>query len=178
MLFSSKCFPSKLQSLRLGQNDFTVVTQHKHLGLIFTSNLTWSVHLNAQLLKCNKILSMLRRFKYPWSRKALETCYLSFICPIIEYCDILYDNCLVVDSGNIESMQVEAACLVLGAKRLTSICAMYNDRRTVHKFTKMYSIVNNIAPKYLCTIFNTLVTWCNVNQKSCFPVFSNSFMQI
>ena len=161
MLFSRNRHPSNIQSLRLGNHDIGFVPSHKHLGMVFTSNFSWSFHIENQVTKCNKLIGMLRRFKYRWSRKALETCYLSFIRPVIEYCDIIYDNCSKGDSNKMDSMQLEAARLVLGAKRGTSHKAIYHElgwlslsnRRFIHKLSKTYSIVNNLVPKYLHDIF-------------------------
>ena len=162
---------------------------------MLSSDLTWSQHTDCQLAKCNKLLGSLQRFKYRWSRKALETCYLSFIRPIIEYGNILYDNCSMEVSKKIDSMQATAARLVLGVKRGTSLTAMYHelgweklsDRRKVYKLTKLYCVVNNMAPHYLTELFNdyklkgTIIT--RAQQHHCFQIplcqtsfYKNSFV--
>ncbi len=56
---------------------------------------------------------MLTRYKYLWSRSALEVCYISYIRPILEYANILFDNCTVENCHKIESVQITAVRLLL-----------------------------------------------------------------
>ena len=35
----------------------------------------------------------MRKFKYDLDRKALETIYISFIRPVLEYADVIWDIC-------------------------------------------------------------------------------------
>ena len=89
---------------------------------------------------------------YHWSRNAFETCYLSFIHPIIEYGDVIFHKCTIEDSSKIDTMQLDAAHIVLGTKCGTSRSAMYLelrwaklcDRRNLHKLLKVYYIVNKL----------------------------------
>ena len=100
MLFSRKKYQSKMKDLYLGEHVVQLVSSHKHLGLLFNTSLSWTDHIEHQVSRCNKLLGQLKKFKYRWSRKALETCYLSYIRPILEYCDILYDSCTVAEAQN------------------------------------------------------------------------------
>ena len=80
--------------------------------------------------------------------------------PILEYCDILYDNysCWMQKTWK----HATEARLVLGAKMGKPHNAMYQelgwpflkDRRNCHKLFKMYTVVNHLAPSYLCDIFD------------------------
>ena len=117
MLFSKKRHPPKLPHLILDGNQLQVVTSHKHLGIVLTQSLDWSEYINSLLSKCNRLISIFKRYKYRWSRMALETCYKSFVRPIIEYGNIIYDSCTQGQSKQIESLQLEAARLVTGTKR-------------------------------------------------------------
>jgi hypothetical protein len=182
MLFSRKRYPSAPETVRLGGCAIPIVHSHKHLGLLFNSILSWSEHIDSQVSRCNRLIGMLQKFKYRWSRKALETCYLSFIRPVIEYCDIIYDGCTIAKGKTLENVQLEAARLVLGAKRGTSHEAIYLElgwqtlanRRYCHKMVKMYSIVNKLAPNYLIEIFNTYImdgeNRTRAQQNKCFKI--------
>ena len=75
------------------------VTAHKHLGVILSSNLSWNEHIDDICLKASKRLDILRALKYKLSRQALELIYLSFIRPIIEYGDVLFDGCGVINNA-------------------------------------------------------------------------------
>ena len=158
MLFSRKRVPSVLPNIYIGNDVLQLVNTHKHLGLTFTNSLSWSTHIDAVVTKCNRQLGMLKKFKYIWSHKALETCYKSFVRPVIEYGSVIYDNCLLEDVTKLEGVQLEAARLVSGAKRCTSHDPLYREvgwqslqhRRNYAKLVIMYKMVNDIAPSYLC----------------------------
>ena len=92
------------------------------------------------------------------SRYALFRCYLSFVRPLSEYADIIFDNCFKQDKLMIDNLQYAALRLVTGAKkrdlsrivikRLSGLCTMQN-RRTFHKLLKLFSIINHQSPSYL-----------------------------
>ena len=160
MLFSKKRHPPKLPHLILDGNQLQVVTSHKHLGIVLTQSLDWSEYINSLLSKCNRLISIFKRYKYRWSRMALETCYKSFVRPIIEYGNIIYDSCTQGQSKQIESLQLEAARLVTGTKKGSSPSNLVSElgweslqsRRSNAKNVKMYEIANRIAPSYLIDI--------------------------
>ncbi len=63
---------------------------------------------------------MLTRYKYLWSRSALEVCYISYIRPILEYANMLYDKCTVENCQKLEFVQITTARLATGAQKHTS----------------------------------------------------------
>ena len=105
MLFSRKQYPSKLPQMSIGDSPLNQVDNHKHLGITFTEKLSWSKHIDGAVSKCNRMLGILKDFKYKWPRIALEISYNSFTRPVLEYGNIIYDNCTKADSNNIESVQ-------------------------------------------------------------------------
>lgn len=157
MLFSRKRSPCVLPEIKLGNTVLSQVEQHKHLGAILAQDLSWSSHIQSVVAKSNKRLGLMKRFKYLWSRKSLEKCYMSFIRPVIEYGNILYDNCTKEDHDNLENVQLEAARIVTGGKKRTSHDKLYRElgwltlsvRRLISKLVKFYDIVNDNAPSYL-----------------------------
>ena len=52
--------------------------------------------------------------KYQVSRKTLINIYFSFIRPVLEYADIVWDNCLLYESNQLESVQVEGESIITG----------------------------------------------------------------
>ena len=82
----------------------------------FTPNLSWNEHISNIIAKVNKHLSIMEAFKYRITRQALITYYHGFICPVIEYGDLLYDSCTNELCDMIEGIQLEAAHTVTGAK--------------------------------------------------------------
>jgi hypothetical protein len=53
-------------------------------------------------------LKILRMLKYQVDRNVLINIYLSFIRPILEYGNVIWDNCTQNEANLLESVQVEA----------------------------------------------------------------------
>ena len=87
----------------------------------------------------------------------MEICMNLFVYPILDYGDVLYDNCKQLDKDELRSVQLAAARAITGAKYRTSHDPLYKElgwkplqeRRDVHKITKLYDIVNSHTPNYL-----------------------------
>lgn len=83
--------------------------------------------------------------------------YFSFIRPVLEYADIVWDNCYDREVKLLEDIQVTAARIISGLRSNSSRSALYDelgidllsDRRKVHKLTLFYKMVHGLAPKYL-----------------------------
>ena len=67
MLFSRKRQPPRLHDIKLDGESIQIVNSHKHLGLVLTPSLNWSEHIDMLTSRCNKRLSMLKKYKYRWS---------------------------------------------------------------------------------------------------------------
>jgi hypothetical protein len=53
-------------------------------------------------------------------RKSLEHMYFSYVRPILEYADVIWDNCPNYIKEKLEHINYEAARIITGAKKLTS----------------------------------------------------------
>ncbi len=154
MLFSSKLFPSQLPPIRYGNIRLQQLFEHKRIGLIFTPTLSWSKDVSAVIAKANQRLGVLKKNKYIISRKSLEIGYFSFICPILEYGDLIYDSCSKSDSNKLEYVQLEAARITTGCKSHTSHRQLYSelgwiklsDRRESNKLKKTCIIYLDLRP--------------------------------
>ena len=93
MLFTSKCPHCMLLPIKLGTATLKQVFSYKHLGLTLTPNLSWNEHISNIIAKANKRLLIMNYFKYRISRKTLSIGYMSFVRPILEYGDIIFDSC-------------------------------------------------------------------------------------
>ena len=96
LLITTKIY-SSIPSLVFDGKIVTEVNSHKHLGIIITTDLTWTAHIDAICSKALKRLDILRSLKYTLPRRALEQIYFTFIRPIIEYGDVIYDGCGVLN---------------------------------------------------------------------------------
>ena len=69
------------------------VDQHKHLGVTLTNNGKWQNHIENILASASKVIGIMKKLKYTFSRTALNQIYISYARPILEYSSIVWDNC-------------------------------------------------------------------------------------
>ena len=103
-------------------NNVTIerVNLHKHLGVIFQSNLDWTAQINQLCIKANRKLSVLRSVKQ-LSRKTLDLLYKLTIRSLIDYSLPLFANNLkLTEIKRLENLQYRAARVVIGALNFTS----------------------------------------------------------
>ena len=93
---------------------------HTHLGIHFQSDGHWNKHIHTIHDKAAKRLNLLRMLKYKINRKSLVIIYNAWIRPILEYGDIVWDNCSIKDSKILEDLQVEAARIITGLRHNSS----------------------------------------------------------
>ena len=94
------------------------------------------------MIKVSSRLSVFRRVKIKLKRSHLQTIYISFIRPLMEYGDIVWDNITDYLKQSLESLQLEAARIVTGATKLTYRQLLYDEtgwqtlhtRRSNHTF--------------------------------------------
>ena len=103
------------------------VNTHTHLGLDLQSNCKWKDHINKIYGKACDRLQILRMLKYQVSRKVLIRIYLSFIRPILEYADVIWDNCTIQEANLLESVQVEAGRIITGLRVNSSKTKLYEE---------------------------------------------------
>ena len=102
----------------------------------------------------------MRKLQYLLDRKSLETIYLCYIRPIMEYGDAIWDNCTINDKSDLDKVQHEAARIVSGCTKLVSIHTLeielgwesLEERRSKHKLTLFYKMTNGLVPSYLADL--------------------------
>ena len=105
-------------------------------------------------------IKTMRKLKFKLDRKALEIIYTAFIRPILEYGDVVLDNCAKYEKEELEKIQHEAARMATGTTRLISINSLYNKikwdslqkRRNDHTLSLFFKMKNNLAPTYLSSL--------------------------
>ena len=143
--------------LIMDNTQLTQVEHHKHLGLYFSSDGGWHKHIQHIAEKAWKRVNILRSLKFLLKKKSLEKLYFSFIRPILEYGDVVWDNCSLDDKRLLENIQIESARIVTGSTKFVSIEKLYLElgwetlqkRRTDHKLIMFYKMTHSIAPRYL-----------------------------
>ena len=103
----------------------TEVESHKHLGLYLSNDCSWHKHIDYITEKAWYRINTLRKLKFHLDRKSLETIYITFIRPLLEYGDIIWDNCTHQEKIELDKIQNEAARIATGTSKLVSIDALY-----------------------------------------------------
>ena len=107
----------------------------------------------------------MRKLKFQLSRKSLQIIYFSFIRPLLEYADVVWDNCTQYEANELEKIQHEAARIVSGGTKLVSIDKLLKEvgwdtlscRRKKHKLILFYKMINGLCPDYLSSLVPLLL---------------------
>ena len=151
MTNSRKANPPQHPPLFMNNVQLTKIDTHKHLGLTFSKSCTWSQHIQNITSKAWARLNLMRSLKFKIKRTALERMYISFIRPVLEYSDSVWDNCSTETKKQLDAVQVEAARIIT---KLCSINKLFSDigwdslqsRRNKHKLVIFYKILNGLTP--------------------------------
>ena len=115
VIFSRKS-KAKLYSLLVlndnnnnNNNNVTQVKSQKHLGIILDTRLSFEKDLETVQCKINKTISLVRKLGNLLSKIALIMLYKAFVCPKLDYGDILYDH------QQLESLQCDAGLAITEA---------------------------------------------------------------
>jgi len=76
--------------LFMQNQQITEVPEHKHLGVILSNDCSWSAHIKHVTEKAWKRIHVMRSIKFTLDRRSVETIYLSFIRPLLEYGDLIF----------------------------------------------------------------------------------------
>jgi hypothetical protein len=135
------------------------VKHHKHLGVTLKADLKWDMHVENMANKAKKRLAVMKGLKFKLDRRSLETMYLAFVRPVLEYGDALWDSPHLNDHSldELDTIQNNAARVVTGATARCTIASLESelhwkplkDRRKEHRLALFYKIKNNLAPKYM-----------------------------
>jgi hypothetical protein len=151
--------PRHHPDLSLGGEPIKKVSSHKHLGVHLTSDLSWKKHAEETSKKASRTLGVIRPLKNRLDRRSLETLYTSYVRPVIEYADAVWD----VPGDNrhtlktLDKVQKEAAKIVSGATARCTTDDLHAElgwerlskRRRFHRASMLHKIEHGLAPNYL-----------------------------
>ena len=95
----------------------TPVKYTKDLGILITSDLSWSAQIYAVVHKANRSLGFVYRTLGPSNVEAFSTLYKTLVRPILEYAVPVWCPYLVKDILALEKVQRRASGLALGQGR-------------------------------------------------------------
>ena len=95
--------------LCMDNNDIATVSDHKHLGLVISDNGSWEKHIDMITEKTYKRINILRKKLFILDQKSLEKIYFTFVRPLLEYANVIWDNMNMSLNKKIENVQLEAS---------------------------------------------------------------------
>ena len=97
------------------------VQTHKHLGVYISDKCDWQAHVEYIQAKAWSRVHLLRSLKFVLDQKSLQTMYFSFIRPILECADVVWDNYTQQQMNDLEKIQIEGGRIILGATELVAL---------------------------------------------------------
>ena len=100
-------------------SEVVVKTEHKHLGMILDSKLSFQSHVREAIIKARKGIGIIRFLSKYVSRDVLDQIYKLYVRPHLDYGDIIYHRhdpeFKLEFTKRLESTQYSAALAVSGA---------------------------------------------------------------
>ena len=150
-------------------NDIPVIkmNEHKHLGIILDSKLSFATHIQSIILKCRRGIGMIKLLSKYLPRNTLTELYKLHVRPHLDYSNVIYhippkkcdfsqDTSLNNHMEKLKSVQYSAALAVTGAWKGTSRGKLYEElgwksrslRHWSRRLVLFCKIVNDITPDY------------------------------
>ena len=104
------------QPYYISNTELTPVDSFKDLGVMVSSDLSWSKHVDYTVNKANKVLGLLKRTIGGKNKEIFSMLYKSLVRPILEYASPVWSPYLVKDILAIEKIQRRASRIALGQK--------------------------------------------------------------
>ena len=158
VIFSRKINKIDHPPLYFNQNLVKSSSTHKHLGMVLDTRLDFNLHLRNIQNKVNKTIGLLHKLQNALPRTSLITVFKSFLQPLYDYGDIIYDRAYnTLFHQNVESIQYNAALAITSAVRGTSREKLYQElgfeflqqRYCYRELCCLFKIINNQLPRYL-----------------------------
>ena len=106
VLFFGKLAHNQIPQLLFQGCQLEIVSSHKHLGLIFSDDLKWSVYIDNIVNHAYKKLGLIKKLKFTLCREKLSKMYITFVRPILEYASVVWDGCAISDLEKLEKVQL------------------------------------------------------------------------
>lgn len=92
----------------INRNMIKEVSNHKHLGVHLSSDLTWNYHVAKICSQCRRLLGFIFRTCRSANVRTFKLLYVAIVRPILEYCSAVWSPFGVGNTQKIESIQRKA----------------------------------------------------------------------
>jgi hypothetical protein len=103
---------TEIPVITMGGVEVHEANKQKHLGTTLHCTAKWAEHINEICLRARKRVDILRGLMYRLDRRTLEIMYFTYVRPILEISDVVFDNCTMRDSDKLEEVQRASARVV------------------------------------------------------------------
>ena len=123
--------------------------------MYLSNNCSWHEHIDYITATAWQRINAMRCLQFDLDRKSLQILYFSFIRPLLEYADIVWNNCTKYESLGLEQIQYEAARIDTAATRLVSINSLLTETglETLSSRRKNHKLVMFTKCKITCVLF-------------------------
>ena len=110
MLFGTAARLKNVDRFQIQIHGHTIqrVFEFRYLGIIFDEHISWNAHVKYVLGKAGKRIGMLGRIRKNVTVHCANTIYVSFIRPVSDYCDSVYNCCGEVNTNALEKIERRA----------------------------------------------------------------------
>ena len=131
VIFSTKRSKPLHDPLTLGTDENERKREHKHIGMVLDSKLSFQSHIREAIIKARRGIGMIRYISKYVSRNVLDQVYKLYVRYHLNYGDVIYhrydpDMRLSV-TKRFEQTQYHAALSVMGAWRGTNRQKLYDE---------------------------------------------------
>ena len=161
VIFSTKRDKPLHNPLTLGTDDIDREMEHKHIGIVLDSKLSFQSHIREAILKARRGIGRIMYISKYVSRNVLDQVYKLYVRPHLDYGDIIYhryDPEMILNvTKRLEQTQYHAALAVTGAWRGTNRQKLYDElgweelyhRRWYRRLCHFYNLRKTGSPGYL-----------------------------
>ena len=97
----------------------------------------------------------MRKLKFKLDRESLEIIYTAFIRPLLEYSDVIWNNCTLQDKYELDKIQNEAARIATGTTKLVSLNSLYKEIGW-ESLEEIYKALNHLTPTYISDLLTPM----------------------
>ena len=146
-------------SVNIDGKELTRVAEYKYLGVILDESLSWNAHVNYLISKVSKRLGILGRTRRSIRMHTAGIIYRSFILPVLDYCDTVWNCCRCINADNVEKLQRRAARIIMQTNSSDEALAhlRYETlglRWETHALNLVKKCLNKRCPQFLMDYFS------------------------
>ena len=147
-------------SLQLNSTPVEQVHEHRVLGIIIDDQFKWEAHTDNVCKKLSQNIFLLSKLKHFVNTDVLKLFFNAHIKSHVDFASPVWDMCPQTHLKNVNSLYRRSAKFIMPDQTLSTDDKMKDlnilpleKQLEYNKCIMMYKVVSNMAPPYLCNIF-------------------------